>query len=398
MWWRRYYFGFIMCWTFIGLSYLLSSCSDDEDSYELSQEQLTVLGTVPKYPIIAHRGTGEWAPEGTEAAMRWARNAGATYLECDIRRTKDGHLVVFHNNTLNNSTNIKSIFPSSKDQFVSDFTLEELFRLDLGSWFNANNWTHARSSFVNLDILTLEDVIKIAEGYRIKRDAQRKRIYTKTNGKITLQYEVDPADNGNRPGIYPETKSPEQYPGIERDIKNELERLGWYSNNICELKSIDVKAGKVATANTSARVIIQSLSAKSLGEFKNIFPRLIPLCLLINTGRNSIIDKKQYTEQIQSGIKNGAVIIAPSISGGKSDFKNLLAPWMHDLIKEKKMLIHAYTFYDKDQFYEFSDMVDGFFTGQVRLYKEILKSKFKLSSSNETIEKTEAQILDDLGY
>lgn len=386
----------VVCYTFI-----FSSCSkieEAEEINELNQEQINVLNTVPFYPIIAHRGTGEWAPEGTEAAMRWARNVGATYLECDIRRTKDGYLVVFHDDSLERTTDIKHKFPSSNKIHIEDFTLEELFSLDAGSWFNEKYKKYSRNTFTQLDILTLEDVIKIAEGYRIKRDTQHKRIYTNINGKITLQYECDPADNGNRPGIYPETKSPEKYPGIEHDIKNELVRLGWYAENITNLKRIDVQPGKVSTANTSARVIIQTLSAESLKELKKTFTRLIPLCYLISINKDTSIDQKQYSDWILTGIRNGAVILGPSISGGTSDFKNLLQPWMYDLIKEKGMLIHAYTFYDEKQCQDFFGMVDGFFTGQVNLFRKILKNKYKILVTNNTNEKTEAQILDDLGY
>lgn len=391
--WGRISLYFIFCWGLI-----LSSCAKDDRVYELTQEQLAILETVPTYAIIAHRGTADWAPEGTEAAMRWARNAGATYLECDIRRTKDNYLIIFHDNTLRRTTNIKNKYADSEEKSVNDFTLEELLTLDIGSWFNDKNKTYARSSFEYLDILTLEDVIKIAEGYRIKRDKQHKRIYTKSDGKIIMQYEPDLADNGNRPGIYPETKCPELYPGIEQDIKNELEKLGWYADNISSLKKIDVRAGKISTANTPARVIIQTLSENSLKKFREILPRLIPLCYLINVSNESSISREQYNSWVNTAIKNGAVILGPSISGGPNEFKDLLQPWMYELIKEKKILVHAYTFYNEEQLNEYFDKVDGFFTGQVKKIKYTLKNKYHLDSPNFTNEKTESQILDELGY
>ena len=46
--------------------------------------------------ISAHRGGGEIAPEGTYDAYRAALDAGADYLEFDVRRTADGELVAFH--------------------------------------------------------------------------------------------------------------------------------------------------------------------------------------------------------------------------------------------------------------------------------------------------------------
>jgi glycerophosphoryl diester phosphodiesterase len=46
--------------------------------------------------ISAHRGGGETAPAGTYDAYRAALEAGADYLEFDVRRTADGELVAFH--------------------------------------------------------------------------------------------------------------------------------------------------------------------------------------------------------------------------------------------------------------------------------------------------------------
>jgi glycerophosphoryl diester phosphodiesterase len=46
--------------------------------------------------ISAHRGGSERAPEGTHEAYQDALEAGADYLEFDVRRTADGELVAFH--------------------------------------------------------------------------------------------------------------------------------------------------------------------------------------------------------------------------------------------------------------------------------------------------------------
>ena len=82
----------------------LISCSQKDEIiiYELTQEQKNVLKNIPQPSIIAHRGTCYWAPEGTEAAMRWARNAGATEVICQpfedaldqIEGDKDTYFVV----------------------------------------------------------------------------------------------------------------------------------------------------------------------------------------------------------------------------------------------------------------------------------------------------------------
>lgn len=153
---------------------------------ELPEESKRVLGQLPRNIVIAHRGTTYWAPEETEAAMRWARNTGADYLELDLQRTKDSVLIALHDMNLERTTNIKDVFPERAGNPVSDFTLEELWQLDAGSWFNRENPDRARSGFSGLDILTLEDVVRIAEGSKIKRDGQGRRVYVKEDRKSVV--------------------------------------------------------------------------------------------------------------------------------------------------------------------------------------------------------------------
>lgn len=356
-----------ICFLYFTLVFFFSACIKEEYEiipHELSKEQIAVQDSVPQPAIIAHRGTIYWAPESTEAAMRWARNAGATYLECDLQRTKDGYIVIFHDLQLVRTSDVSKKFPNKKDSAISDFTLEELFSLDLGSWFNNIMPSNARNSFIGLDILTLEDLVKIAEGYRIKRNDSQKRIFSKVNNRIVTQYEKDPADNGNRPGIYPETKKPELYPNIEKDLKNELERLGWYANNISSLKRIETYPGCVKVANTSARVVVQTFSPASLIKLGEAFPRLIPFCFLIGINKEEEVDINTYEKWLNFAIANKAIAIGPCIYEKNGLLGNLLKPWTYDLIKEKKLLIHGYTFNTREQIEENIDMVDGFFTNQ----------------------------------
>ena len=100
-----------------------------------------------KKTLVAHRGASEDAPEHTLEAYRLAIEQGADYVEQDLQIIKNGVLVCLHDLTLERTTNIEEIFPdryrevshsgvSEKHWFVYDFTLEELKRLDAGSWFH----------------------------------------------------------------------------------------------------------------------------------------------------------------------------------------------------------------------------------------------------------------------
>jgi glycerophosphoryl diester phosphodiesterase len=55
-------------------------------------------------PVIGHRGAAAHAPENTLEAFRLALRLGADALEFDIRRSADGEAMVFHDSTLDRTT------------------------------------------------------------------------------------------------------------------------------------------------------------------------------------------------------------------------------------------------------------------------------------------------------
>ena len=76
--------------------------------------------------VVAHRGASAVLPEHTLDAYRRALDDGAGGLECDVRLTRDGHLVCLHDRRLGRTSDGRGL--------VSDHTLEELRGLDFGSW------------------------------------------------------------------------------------------------------------------------------------------------------------------------------------------------------------------------------------------------------------------------
>ena len=79
--------------------------------------------------VFAHRGGADAMPEHTLGAYLRALEDGADGLECDVRLTRDGHLVCVHDRRLNRTSNGKGL--------VSAKTLAELDALDFGSWHPA---------------------------------------------------------------------------------------------------------------------------------------------------------------------------------------------------------------------------------------------------------------------
>ena len=79
--------------------------------------------------FIAHRGASKHAPENTMAAFQQALRQGALQIECDIAFSKDGIPFIFHDDSLERTTNGCGL--------IQDKTWLELQKLDAGLWFSA---------------------------------------------------------------------------------------------------------------------------------------------------------------------------------------------------------------------------------------------------------------------
>lgn len=95
--------------------------------------------------LIAHRGLLRHAPENTLPAFASCLELGMGF-ELDIRTTKDGKLVVFHDTTLGRTTD-------GPDRPLAEFTWEQLRELDAGSWFDPR--------FADLRIPSLEETFEL---------------------------------------------------------------------------------------------------------------------------------------------------------------------------------------------------------------------------------------------
>ncbi|MCI2417781.1 hydrolase [Saccharopolyspora sp. K220] len=141
----------------------------------------------PDVTVIAHRGSSGIAPENTRAAIAAAIKQRADFVEIDVQRSKDGHLVNFHDCTMERTTDVEQRFPGRPSYRVSDFTLAELEQLDAGSWFDA--------SYAGEPIITVADVV------------------SQVRGRTGLLAEISPCDH---------------YDGIPEDLAAELSSTPGY--------------------------------------------------------------------------------------------------------------------------------------------------------------------------
>ncbi|MFT9497801.1 glycerophosphodiester phosphodiesterase [Anaerosolibacter sp.] len=162
--------------------------------------------------IFAHRGASGYAPENTMAAFRKALEMGADGIELDVHLSKDGHLIVCHDETLQRTTDGMG--------WIKDLTLEEIRKYDGGSWFG--------EGFQGEKVPVLEEVLNLIQPTKVLLNVEIK------NGIVI-------------------------YPGIERRVINLIRRYAleertiissFYHHSLVESKKIDplIKTGVLYVA------------------------------------------------------------------------------------------------------------------------------------------------------
>lgn len=125
---------------------VIMNCASEAATWDLRKRKGIML--VSDIVCIAHRGASGHAPENTLAAFREAVEIGVDGVECDVHCTKDGQVVVIHDNMLNRTTDTKGI--------IKEMMLDEVKKADAGSWFDPQ--------FADQRIPTLAEVLKLTKG------------------------------------------------------------------------------------------------------------------------------------------------------------------------------------------------------------------------------------------
>ncbi len=121
--------------SFVALSLLVLVACAWASSEDPSEPVFRRESTWPTMLNVAHAGASSLAPQNTLAAGRAALAVGADVWGVDVRRTKDGVFVLMHDETLDRTTDVETVFPTRSPWRVAGFSLEEVQRLDAGSWF-----------------------------------------------------------------------------------------------------------------------------------------------------------------------------------------------------------------------------------------------------------------------
>jgi len=176
--------------------------------------------------VVAHRGASADRPEHTLAAYDLALQEGADGVECDVRLSRDGHLVCVHDRRVDRT--------STGSGLVSEMTLAELSRLDWGAWHRS-----AGGGSGDTGLLTLEDLVRLVLDW-------------------------------SRPvKLFIETKHPVRYGGlVETKVLALLHRYG-----IASPPSADL-----------SRAVVMSFSAAAVWRIRRAAP-MLPTVLLGETSR-----------------------------------------------------------------------------------------------------------------
>lgn len=200
--------------------------------------------------VVAHRGASSAIAEHTLAAYVSAIESGAGALECDVRLTRDGHLVCVHDRTVNRTSDGRGV--------VSEFDLETLARLDFSSWHD--------------DLPTSADDL-LRDGPYLSGVAPDR---VDANGRVlTLAKLLELVRDAPRQvRLLVETKHPTRYGGlVEKELVDLLARFGWAGR--------PGPADTVrAPANMDSRVAVMSFAPTALRRVKLLAPD-VPTVLLM---------------------------------------------------------------------------------------------------------------------
>jgi glycerophosphoryl diester phosphodiesterase len=202
--------------------------------------------------VVAHRGASHDLAEHTLAAYVAAIATGADALECDVRLTRDGHLVCVHDRTVERTSNGRGP--------ISEYDLARLEALDFGSWHET--WPDSADALV-ADAPYLTGVAPD----RIEPDGRVLRLET----LLSLV-----RDSSREVRLLIETKHPTRYGGlVEKELVAALARYGWAGNPIQAVPRVTVMSF-ATTAIRRIRLLAPSVPTVLLVEHLLAARALVP--------------------------------------------------------------------------------------------------------------------------
>lgn len=255
--------------------------------------------------VIAHRGASAYAPENTLAAFALAAEMGANWFELDCTLTRDGEVIVIHDDTIDRTTGAKGS--------VAEMTLSELKRYDVGSWFDP---TFAAERFP-----TLGEALDLAKEKRIGVYVE---IKNSDDDRELMRELLALADEGGR-----------LLPDLRDEMMRHIESSGTRNLELTRKVIVLIRERKM-----EKQAVIQSFSvvacAIALAEAPDIRTEL-----LATSSDNDPLQWDRYLRWLK-------LLDPPGFNINKKDFTESLARDLH----EQGKTIAVWTVNDPDQMRE----------------------------------------------
>jgi glycerophosphoryl diester phosphodiesterase len=294
------------------------------------------LATAARPIVIAHRGASGYLPEHTLPSKALAFAMGADYLEQDVVATRDGALIVFHDLTLEQTTDVARRFPGRQRPdghfYCRDFDLAEIRSLGVGPRLSEDGRIRYPGRFPEeggrFGIPTLEEEIRFVQGL------------VRSTGRVV--------------GIYPEIKDPAWHREAGIDIGAQVLRT----------------LAEHGCGGADMPVFLQCFDPDELRRLRREFAPRLPFVQLIDSGSG------QPSRHVLDGIADYAQAIGPSmklIHRGGSGPGRITTSLVGDA-HAAGLAVHPYTFRRDDLpegFANFDELlrlflvdlgVDGLFT------------------------------------
>jgi glycerophosphoryl diester phosphodiesterase len=281
--------------------------------------------------VIGHRGASGYRPEHTLAAYELAIDLGADFIEPDLVSTKDGVLVVRHENEISGTTDV-----ADHPEFAARHTTKTIDGITISGWFTED--------------FTLAELKTLRAKERLPELRQRNTLYDGRDEIPTLQEIIDLVKRKEKSwphrkiGIYPETKHPTYFDSIELSMEERLVEV--------------LHANRYRGAG--APVFIQSFEVSNLKDLRTMTQ--LPLVQLIDAGG------KPYDFVVNNDPRTYADLVTPAgladiatYAHGIGANKNLIVPRdatgalqePTSLIADAHaagLLVHAWTFRNENAF------------------------------------------------
>jgi glycerophosphoryl diester phosphodiesterase len=193
----------------------------------------------PTPDVVAHRGASAHRAEHTRGAYELALEQGADALECDIRVSRDGHLVCVHDRRIDRTSSGRGV--------VSELTVAAMSKVDFGGWHHELPGS-------------ADDLVRRPGG-------------TPEHGVLTLDELLGLVRDHARPvRLFIETKHPVRYGGLVEH----------------KLVALLARYGMAAPADPeSSPVLMMSFSQSAVRRFREAAPE-VPTVLLFDRFRGPL--------------------------------------------------------------------------------------------------------------